>query len=255
MAKVRLKLKRGDQRPFTRSRASKCTIATAAKRTYGGTAIATDKLVVRRGGKTYVMRVGEDGMNVEAAHDAGERVGARTITLHGTPPPTLAEQAAAAKKARAGRQQARTTRQAKRKEAAERAKATAQASAQAPERPGARTRKAERQQPATREQARDTERTRDDKDEREKARVRAAQEAEGRALLARARIARERTAERARVPQQAPAAAQPRATEPATARAPRAIEAPKLRIRNPFAVRPEETREPAKRTAVPAGRR
>jgi hypothetical protein len=242
MAKFGLKLKRRDQRPFTRNNAAKCSIATAAKRVYGGRAIATDTLVIKRGGRTWTLRVGADGQDVEATHDAGERVGARTITLYGKPPPTLAEQAEAAKRARDARQQARAARKARAQE-----RAAQQARAQAAERPDPR----QQARAAVREQPRAAERPRSAEDERA-ARTRARiQEAEARERLSATQL-RARTPREQPVPQPR-AAAQPRPAERQGARAQqpreqiRAIEPPRTGLqwllRNPFA-RPEPERQP-----------
>lgn len=254
MAKIKLKLKPGDQKPFTRGNPRQCSIATAAKREFGGSAVVNGS-TARIRGRSYVL--GADAQNVVADHDGGNRVGSRTITLTGPSLKTLEEQAGPAKKAAAARRQARAARKVK---AAERAEAAEQARKQAAERPDPRqqARAEARERPRSAEEERTA---------RAQARV---QEAEARERLRAAQDTRP-AARQDRAPhparpaarEQARPASQPRAAEHATPAArqaarvpqartpreqPRAIEPPKpvLRfLRNPFA-RPEPEAQPAR---------
>lgn len=218
MGRIRLKIKAGDQKWGTRYNSRRCSGATASVRAFGGTA--------RWGGSTAVIngrryRLGSDARQVPALHDAGDRVGTRTVTLYGAPIQTLEEQAEAARKARTTRREARTTR--REKAAAKRAEAAEQAKAKAAERPGARAQaraaalqqpsvrdQASTRQPDTREQARAGERTRSDEDVRAERDRAQAQEAEAARLL-RASGREETTVPRAR---QAEPSRQARAPQP-----------------------------------------
>jgi hypothetical protein len=240
MAKIKLKIKPGDQKPFTRYDPYDCSGATASKRVFGGKA-AWGGSTARIRGRLY--RLGSDARQVPVIHDSGGRVGTRTVTLYGPPIQTLEEQAEAAQKARDARKQARAGRKAKAREQA------AQARTQVAERPDPR----QQARAAVREQPRAAERPRGDEETRA-ARERArAQEAEARERLRSADQARNAHL-RARVPREQPVPQPAAAAEPArTPQArvpreqPRAIEPPRAGLqwllRNPFA-RPEPDRQP-----------
>src|ERR1700722_11147087 len=130
MAKITLHVKAGDQKPFTRLNKRRCVISTALRREYGvNPATGYSKTVIN--GQTYQL----DGAAtaVVDAHDHGQHVGSRTVTLSGPPLLTRAEKAEAAKKARAARKAARAARREKVK--SEREKTAEKAKAQAPARP------------------------------------------------------------------------------------------------------------------------
>jgi hypothetical protein len=254
MAKNKVRVKPRDQKPFTRYKANRCSIAKAAKREYGIPLSVQGDIARKRTGlfglftlSASTWKVDSTGQNVQGTHDAGERVGYATVTLTGPPLKTLAEQAQEAREAVAGRKQVRAARRARAKE-----QAAQQARAKAAERPDPR----QQARAAVREQPRAAERPRSAEDERA-ARTRARiQEAEARERLSATQL-RARTPREQPVPQPR-AAAQPRPAERQPARAPqarvpreqpRAIEPPRTGLqwllRNPFA-RPEPEAEPVR---------
>lgn len=217
----KLKVKPGDQRPFTRRNKRRCSISTAAKRTFGGRAsTGAGTTILRVQGRSYTLR--HDGGDVVADHDAGNRIGRRTVTLTGKVPPTLEEQAAGRREAAEAGKRRREARKAKR--------AARKAAAVPVPRPAARGQARPGPGPSAR----------GDRGDGERAGSRArTQEAEGREWLRRAQVART-----ARPPvRHDTRPAPPRVPQPVTSgRQPRAIEPPRPAprwLRNPFTARPE----------------
>ena len=99
MARIKVRVKAGDQKPGTRRNSRRCSIATAVKREYGVSAVVKGTTAVIRGQR---YQLAQDGRDVVADHDAGNRVGSRTVTLVGKPLPASAGQAGAARGARRG---------------------------------------------------------------------------------------------------------------------------------------------------------
>jgi hypothetical protein len=230
MAKNKVRVKPRDQKPFTRYKADKCSIAEGGKREYGIRLTVTGGTARERkffGGRTW--KVDSAGQDVQGTHDAGGRVGYRTVTLTGPPLKTLAEQAREAREAAAGRKQARAARRAEARE-----RAAQQARMQPAERPDPR----QQARAAVREQPRAAERPRSAGDERAASARARIQEAEARQRLKASSVQPG--------PAREPARAAPQPAAQQHTRPPRAIEPPRQVprwLRNLFA-RPEPERQP-----------